>query len=225
MKQTGPRTRPPHLATWLVELFASVGQAESILGDLHEEFSEIAAKSGVVSARLWYWRQTAKTTAHLFGAAFRAAPWSVAAAVFVGLVLRRFTFALPDDIISAVLRAQRPYSNLHYGFYVWQITYGIPLAHAIMSMFVGCLIALFAKRREMVSTMTLALLLCALIGAAVVRVASLGPLDVVWLRWSFADPCVTILGGVIVREFRLLLARRHSRAWPIQTNTKGGSSL
>jgi hypothetical protein len=45
MKQTGPRTRPPHLATWLVELFASVGQAESILGDLHEEFSEIASRA------------------------------------------------------------------------------------------------------------------------------------------------------------------------------------
>lgn len=206
---SGPR--PPRLAAWLVELFASGEQAESIVGDLQEEFSEVIQKSGIVSARRWYWRQGVKTIANLAGAAFRAAPWSVVAAVFVGLLLRRFTFTLPDDIMSAVLRAQRPYSNLHYGFYVWQISYGFPLAHAIMSMFVGCLIALFAKRREMIATMTLTLVLWALIIAALVHIARQGPLDITWLLWSFADAFMTVLGGVTVREFRLLLARRHSR--------------
>lgn len=211
MMQADLRLCPPRIAAWLVELFASAEQEQSILGDLHEEFSDIVSKSGIVSARRWYWRQSAKTIANLAGAAFRAAPWSIAVAVFVGFVLRRFTFTLPDDIISAVLRAQRPYSNLRYGFYVWQITYGIPIVHAMMSMFVGCLIALFAKRREMIATVTLALLLCALIGAALVRVASQGPIDVAWALWSFVDPFATILGGVVVREFRLPLARRHSR--------------
>ncbi|HYL83475.1 MAG TPA: permease prefix domain 2-containing transporter [Candidatus Angelobacter sp.] len=204
-----PYPRPPRLAAWLVELFTSADQAECILGDLAEEFSDLASRSGVVSVRRWYWRQSAKTIAHLGGAAFRIAPWSIIGAVLLGLALRRFSFTLPERIIVAALRMQRPYSNLHYGFYVWQVTYGIPIAHAIMSMFVGCLIALFAKRREMVATLTLALVLCALIGAALMRVASLGPIDVAWLRWSFADPCATILGGVIVLEFRLLLAHRH----------------
>lgn len=40
--------RPARLAAWLVELFASAEQAESILGDLHEEFSDVASKSGMV---------------------------------------------------------------------------------------------------------------------------------------------------------------------------------
>lgn len=211
MTQSASRPHPPRLATWLVELFASAEQAESILGDLHEEFSDLVSKSGVVSARGWYCRQSAKTIANLASAALRSAPWSIAVAVLVGLVLRRFTFTLPDDIISAVLRAQRPYSNLHYGFYVWQITYGMPLAHLIMSMFVGCLVALFAKRREMIATMTLALALCALIIAAWVHVAAQGPLDITWLLWSFTDALATIPGGIIVRECRLLLVRRHSR--------------
>lgn len=211
MTQTAPSPRPPWLAAWLVEMFASADKAEAILGDLYEEFSDVATKSGVVAAGRWYWRQSAKTIFHLAGAAFRVAPWSIAVAVFLGFVLRRFTFTLPDDIVSAVLRAQRPYSNLHYGFYVWQITYGMPLVHVVMSMLVGCLIALASKGREMVATMTLALVLCALIGAALVRVASLGPLNFVWLRWSLADPFATILGGVIAREFRLLLAHGHSR--------------
>ena len=207
MTQEGPRPRPPWLATWLVELFASADLAESIIGDLHEEFSDIVSKSGIVAAQRWYWRQGAKTIFHLAGAASRGAPWLIAGAVFLGFVLRRYTFSMPEHIVVAILRAQRPYSNLHYRFYVWQINYGMPLVHAIMSMLVGCFIALFAKRREMVATVGLALVLCALIGAAVVRVASPRPLDVVWLWWSFADPLATILGGVIVREFRLLLGR------------------
>jgi hypothetical protein len=41
MRQTEPRTRPPRLVAWLVELFASTNQSESILGDLHEEFLDI----------------------------------------------------------------------------------------------------------------------------------------------------------------------------------------
>jgi hypothetical protein len=210
MTQTASRSRPPRLASWLVELFASDDQAESILGDLHEEFSDIVSKSGTVSARRWYWRQTAKTIAHLVGAAFRVAPWSIAGTVLLGFVLRRFSFSLPERIIVTVLRTQRPYSNLHYGFYVWQVTYGIPILHVIVSTLLGCVVALAAKRREMAATMTLALVLCALIGAALVRVASQGPMDVAWVLWSFPDPFATILGGVIVREFRLLPARRHS---------------
>jgi hypothetical protein len=210
MTQTASRSRPPRLASWLVELFATDDQEESILGDLHEEFFDIVSKSGTVSARRWYWRQTAKTIAHLVGAAFRVAPWSIAGTVLLGFVLRRFSFSLPERIIVTVLRTQRPYSNLHYGFYVWQVTYGIPILHVIVSTLLGCVVALAAKRGEIAATITLALVLCALIGAALVRVASQGSMDVAWVLWSFPDPFATILGGVIVREFRLRPARRHS---------------
>jgi hypothetical protein len=39
---------PPRIATWLVDLFASDEQAESITGDLIEGFSEQASKSGLL---------------------------------------------------------------------------------------------------------------------------------------------------------------------------------
>jgi hypothetical protein len=59
--RSSPCLRPPRLAAWLVELFTSVEQAECILGDLAEEFSDLASRSGAVHARRWYWRQSLKT--------------------------------------------------------------------------------------------------------------------------------------------------------------------
>jgi hypothetical protein len=41
MTRAAQRTHPPRLAAWLVDLLASAEQAESILGDLHQEFSDI----------------------------------------------------------------------------------------------------------------------------------------------------------------------------------------
>ena len=69
---------PPWVASWLVDLFTPIGQTETIQGDLLEEFSEVASKSGVASARRWYWRQSVKSVAHLIGTGFRAAPWTAA---------------------------------------------------------------------------------------------------------------------------------------------------
>ncbi|PYU25301.1 MAG: hypothetical protein DMG30_05885 [Acidobacteria bacterium] len=42
--------RPARIAIWLVKLFASA-EEESILGDLLEEYSNLALKSGVAFAR------------------------------------------------------------------------------------------------------------------------------------------------------------------------------
>ncbi len=56
---------PPHIAAWLVNLVAAPDQAETILGDLLEEFSSIVPRSGIASARRWYWRQSLRTAAHV----------------------------------------------------------------------------------------------------------------------------------------------------------------
>jgi hypothetical protein len=64
--------QPPRLAVWLVNLFTRAEEAESILGDLLEEYFQLASKSGVALARSWYWRQTVKTIAQLAGTGFRA---------------------------------------------------------------------------------------------------------------------------------------------------------
>jgi hypothetical protein len=201
--------RPPRLAAWLVDLFASPDQAESILGALSEEFSDITSQSEVVSARRWYWRQSVKTVFHLAGTAFRPAPWSLAGSVLLGFFLRWFSSGLPERVVVAILRTQRPYSNLHYNAYVWLITYGIPSVHVIASIFVGCIVALAAKRREMVATMSLVLVLCALTGVSSVWLASRNA-PILWgmFPWYFADWFAIVLGGIIVREIRSAATRR-----------------
>ena len=73
-----PFVRPPRIAVWLVDLFTPNKQSESIPGDLLEEFSEHASKSGVASARRWYWRQSVKTVARLIATGFLVAPWLTA---------------------------------------------------------------------------------------------------------------------------------------------------
>ena len=76
--------QPPRLAVWFINLFTAHESAESIFGDLLEEYSYLASKSGVTFARRWYRRQTVKTIAHLFGSGYRAAPWSTTAAAVGG---------------------------------------------------------------------------------------------------------------------------------------------
>jgi hypothetical protein len=62
---------PPRVAVWLIELFTPYEQAESLPGDLLEEFSDVASKSDAAYARRWYWRQTEPTISHLVRSGFR----------------------------------------------------------------------------------------------------------------------------------------------------------
>jgi hypothetical protein len=128
--------RPPRIATWLVKLFASA-EEESILGDLLEEYSDLALKSGVAFAQRWYWRQAVKTIAHLGGTGFRGAPWSTTAAVIGGFVLHRFVSGLPDKILSAVTDRYLAFWSTHFRAYIWMLN-GMLIEHLIGSMFVGC---------------------------------------------------------------------------------------
>lgn len=192
--------RPPRLATWLVNLFAST-EEESILGDLLEEYSDLASKSGVAFARRWYWRQTMKTIAHLADTGVRVAPWSTAAAVVGGFLLHRFVSGLPDKVLSAVTDRYLMYWSTHFKAYIWMLN-GMLIEHLVLSMFVGCVVALAAKGREMIATMTLALVPCALMGGALIWVATHRPLDVAWMLWLFADPFAIVVGGAIVRTRR-----------------------
>jgi hypothetical protein len=201
MTSTAEFVQPPRIASWLLNLFTPPDEEESILGDLLEEFSLLASKSGVAFARSWYWRQAVKTIAHLFGTAFRVAPWSTTAAVVGGFLLYRFVSGLPDKLLSAVTDKYLFYWSTHFQAYIWVLK-GMLIAHLILWMFVGCMVALVAKGREMVATMTLVLVQCALIGTAWVWVAMHGPMGVAWMLWSCAGPCAIVLGGAIVRMVR-----------------------
>jgi hypothetical protein len=192
--------QPPRIATWLVDLF-TLPEEESILGDIVEEFSQLALRSGVPFARRWYWRQTVKTIAHLFGTGFRVAPWSTAAAVVGGFLLLRFASGLPDKVLSVITDRYLAFWSTHFQAYMWVLK-GMVIGHLMASLFVGCMVALVAKGKEMVATMTLALVLCTLIGAALVWVATHLPIDVAWMLWSCADPLAIVVGGAIVRTRR-----------------------
>ena len=193
--------QPPRIAVWLVNLFASVEEVDSILGDLLEEFSHLASKWGAAFARSWYWRQAVKTIVHLVGTAFRIAPWSTTAAVAGGFLLQRFVSHLPEPAIFAVLGRYQVFER-HFNVYVFLAADGIAIAHVFASMLVGSVLALAVKGREMVATMTLALVLCLLIGAALLWIAMQRSIDVAWILWSCADPFAIVVGGAIVRTRR-----------------------
>ncbi len=193
--------QPPRIATRLVNLFTTSEEGESILGDLLEEFSQLASTSGVVVARRWYWRQTVKTIAHLFVTGFRVTPWLTVAAVVGGFLLLRFVSGLPERGIEAVMDRYHVYEH-HFNPYMFWMTDGIAIGHVVVSMFVGCIVALVAKGREMVGTMTLGLVLCAMTGAALVWVARAHD-SILWmLPWYFADWFAIVIGGAIVRTCR-----------------------
>jgi hypothetical protein len=205
--------RPPRPAAWLVERFASADHAEALLGDLSEEFSDIASKSGVVCARQWYWRQAAKSIAHLAGAGFRFAPQSLTGAVLLGFALRWFGSNLPERSVIAILRAQRPYSDLHYDLYVWLVTWGIPIAGVLEMTLIGCVVAAVVKGREIVATVVLGVVSSVAVGLLLFLRAPDLPLPVPWnflLLQSFEDWMGFVLGGFLIRKIRSAFVCQHS---------------
>jgi hypothetical protein len=202
MKSQPSFVEPPRMANRLVNLFATVEEAESLQGDMVEEFSQLASKSGVALARSWYWRQTWKTVAHLVGTAFRMAPWLTAATVIGGFLLNRLISGLPERAIFAALTRYQVFEH-HFSAYMFFATYGIVIGHVAASLFIGCDVALAARGREMVATMTLALVYCAMTGAAVLMLLATGKTFALWmLPWYVADWLAITIGGLIVRMRR-----------------------
>ena len=55
-------TRPPRLATFLVQLALPTTVTEALLGDLHQEYATMVARDGVRRAGRWYWREAFRAT-------------------------------------------------------------------------------------------------------------------------------------------------------------------
>jgi hypothetical protein len=172
------------------------------MGDLLEEFSQIAHQAGVVFARRWYWRQALKTIVHLIYTAYRGAPWSTSAGVAAGFLTRRLLGRLVEPTIFAFLdRYKIP--ELHFNLYVFFATTGIDIGHLLVFLFVGCIAAVGAKERAMAAAVTLSLIFGAFTGAAVVSWVIEGHYWVLWrLTWNFADMFAILIGGAIVRTHR-----------------------
>lgn len=207
--------QPSPIAVWLVTLFTPAGEAESILGDLLEEFSHLASKSGVALARRWYWRQTVKTIAHLVGAGFRTAPWTITAAVVGGFLLRWFVSRLSDPAINGAIGAVLDRYRVHEHdpeAYIFWLTSSMLIVRLVVNTLVGVFVAVVANGREMTATMTLGLVGDALaIHAALLTVAKTGDHGVLWtLPHTFAFSIAIVVAGALVRTRRSAATTRPS---------------
>jgi hypothetical protein len=207
--------RPPRVAAWLARLFISSTHAESLQGDLQEEFCALAANSGVASARRWYWRQSIKTILFLLGTAFHFAASPIVSAVAGGMLLQWLGRSLPERLIVAILRQFPIYPN-HWNAYVFWITDGILIGDLLESIFVGAIVAFAAKGKELAATMALSTVLFTLgTGSSLWLMASHSPGSFVLLQ-RIVDLCIhgiaIILGGIIIREFRSYRSHRLATA-------------
>jgi hypothetical protein len=191
-------------------MFASA-EKESLEGDLFEEFSDLASRSGAAVAQRWYWRQALQSIVHLGIGAYRAAPYSTTAVVIAGFLLGRVLFRLVENEIFAVLERYRVFDT-HFGLYVFLTSDGLAAAHVATSMLVGCFVAFVAKGKEMIATITLVLLLFGMTCAASWVWVARGNASMLWsmLPWIFLDWLAMLVGGAFIRIQRTA-SRKSSR--------------
>ncbi len=192
--------QPPLIAVWMIRLFAFADGAESILGDLLEEFSLLVEKSGVPTARKWYWRQTIRTVPRLAGFAFRTAPWMIVTTVVVGLVLRFLLGRLVGYVAFAVLHRYGVLFERHFNEYLF-----FNIEHLITFLLIGLIVAFLAREREMVTTATVALIYAASIVLGSTYAAFRYGIDPIFWRLTsyILDLFVIVAAGAIVRTHRL----------------------
>ncbi|MGH9687397.1 MAG: hypothetical protein ACRD5K_09920, partial [Candidatus Acidiferrales bacterium] len=146
---------PPAIARWLTGLVAPENEAEPIQGDLLEEFSEVASSKSAGAARCWYWKQSLKTSAHLFWTGLRTAPWRIASTALVGFFILWYAqnqLQLPTRLVCAVIDRYSSFYMNHFSSWQFCLNYGIPAVTWILVVALGCLIAVVAKGREIVAT-------------------------------------------------------------------------
>jgi hypothetical protein len=205
--------QPPRTAVWLLSLFTLAEEAESIQGDLLEEFSLIVSKSGVAAARGWYWRQTMRTVPQLAGVGFRTAPWMTAAALVGGFLLPKLVIPLVAPAIFAVLEKYQVPEH-HFSTYVFFASTGLDIGLLIAFLVIGFAVAFASRQREMVVTITLALMQWAMVVVgSIYQLITTGHGALLWrFTWPFADCFVIVLAGTIVRMYRLAVLSRPSNA-------------
>jgi hypothetical protein len=211
-----PFVQPPRIAVWFVDLFIPYEQEESIPGELLEEFSDLASKSGLVSAHRWYWRQTAKTIVGLIGKGFREAPWLMLGAVFGAFLFLGFTTSRLQRAIVVIFHLHNhlvAHDSKSVDTYFFWLKTRVLIASLFESLIIGSFVAVAAKGREMVVTVTLSfvsLVMTAMIfGVSVARHEPVDPaLFPAIMVQQLSCSCMIVIGGVIVRESRSAMSRR-----------------
>jgi hypothetical protein len=221
MRSDTPGFQPPFIATWLIGLFSSGSQEDAISGDLLEEFSGLASKSGLAYARRWYWRQSIKTVGNLMSTGLRTAPWLIASTAIGGYLLLAFGSLLPESLIVGVLQLRWHhvipyYTQREMNAHVFWLDTGILIGRLLVSLFIGCIVAAVAKAREMVATLMLSVSLLALSVVGWFNVARLWPEHAVPFMFTELVNIILIpIGGVMVREVRRVARGRRSNVSPL----------
>jgi hypothetical protein len=208
--------RPPRLAVWLVNLFTPYEQSESIQGDLLEEFADLASKSGGVSARRWYWRQSVKSTARLICTGFRVASWLIAVTVVGGFLLAWALEYLSEKAVTGVLVNYGSQVYAHVDAYVFWLIYGVLVERLLEPMLIGFIVGRVAKGQEMIATITLSLLWGGLSGVFLMQAVVQVGKNFGWPVWSvanafsaafeplllstFVSPLLVLIGGIVARK-------------------------
>ena len=215
MRSDTPSLRPPFIASGLVGLITSGWHDEAISGDLLEEFSDVASKSGLTYARRWYWRQSIKTIGNLCGAGLRTAPWLIISTTVGGYLLLAFGSSLPETLIVAVLQLRWHhvipyYTQREMEAHIFWLNTGTLIGRLLVSLFIGCIVAAVAKAREMVATLVLSVLLLAPSVVGWFNVARHWPERAVPIMFiELVGMFLIPIGGVMVREGRRVTRARH----------------
>jgi hypothetical protein len=197
--------RPPRIASSLLDLFTPYDQAESIPGDVYEEFCVVAQAHGPKSARRWYWRQTWKSIAYLIVASLRNSPWSLCGAVIVGIFLLRLAASLPERLEFAILNWGHVYHSHWYAYVSWMDNAEILAGRLLVCLVVGLVVGFLTKGRELVAAMALVLITETLLAIALYFARFVGSPETLWsllLRQS-GFPIMFLLGAWTARDTRL----------------------
>lgn len=197
--------QPPRIAAWLVALFTRPESAESITGDLVEEFSALVSKPGAAYARAWYWRQVVKTVWHAGWNAFRISPLLMIVAVVGGWWLTGFGSRSSSHAMQMFLDSHRVY-ELHPDAYLFWSNFPFEIGRVILCVAVGAMVGLVARKIEMIAVVALASVQITLFLVAAVALIASGREWLDWFvfmtPWNLLSAMAVIAGGTIVRIYR-----------------------
>jgi hypothetical protein len=195
--------RPPSLAIWLTTLFTPSTQADAVLGDLSEEFSQIASTAGRALARRWYWRQSVKTIAHFYAAGLRVKPGLIMFCIAMGFLLHCWGNGLSYRMSGEILSRYLVYKFIPPHTFALLYTIAIPL---LLDIGVGYVVAVAAKNRGMVVAVTLSLVVGTMQGLLLVQFLTRFPQwNTPYLRLPFMSmvantliaPVMIAIGGAL----------------------------
>ena len=214
--------QPPRIAVWLVGLFIFEEQTGMQQQILDERFSDMASTRGTGRVRRWYWSQSVKTIAGLVGRGFRTAPWLIVITTLSGALLLKFATANLQRVIMEFIfllnhHVTPYYDSKHVASHLFWMYYTVFVGSLLVSLIIGSFVAMVAKRREIIATMTLSFV--SLIMTVTIfweSVAMHYPVDPGLFPKIIIDQLgasfLIVIGGITVREIRSAAAQSLSDA-------------